>query len=659
MNLINKLPEKKINISFLYDGKDIFLHNLTLKKTKTENEEIFEYTTEDGLKFTHILKIYPEYNASEWVTWFENTSDKPSKLLSGINDCDVEIPFDRDEKLPWCAYIPEAEKDMKIYSPGGSNWEKREFYCDVDELRDNRYINHIYPEQTKCYKTSGGRSSQAKAPFFNIHRQNKGVVFAVGWTGQWECSITRYNDSVNIKSGIEDARFYLLPGEKIRTSSAVLMEYEGSFTQAQNKWRRLVKEHFSLIGKPGREKSAPLCAGIWGGMSTKGVLERLEIIKKEKLPFEYIWMDAGWYGTSTKPSPDEFEGDWPDFTGDWRVNKTHHPDGLLDVSKAIKDAGMKFILWFEPERVRANTPAAKEHPEYFLSLENRSDYLLNLGNDAAWQYCFNTLSEIIERLGMDFYRQDFNFNPLEYWRKNDEDNRQGISEIKHITGLYRLWDALLEKFPNLCIDNCASGGRRIDIETLRRSVPLWRSDLQCPANYGIEDTQAHNMQFSTWMPYSGTGSGRIWGDVYRMRSAYAGALTTGYAYSEKEKFGSAEQIEWIKKYLNEYLSIREYFYGDFYPLTDSVESDYSWNAAQFNRPENGDGMVQAFRHPKSPFSVADFRLCGLDGEKMYKVTDLDNDDSFEISGEELMNQGLRIETDCPRTAKIFAYKIVK
>ncbi len=643
------------NFSFLYDGKDIFSHNLTIKKTENDNEKTIEYTTEDGLKITNILKEYPAFDAVEWVTWFENTSDKPSKVLSSIYDCDIDIPFPYDDNLPWCTYIPEKDKDMKMYCPYGSLWNKKEFYCDVDKFENNEYVNHIYPNRTKHYKTSGGRSSQAMAPFFNIHRQGKGVIFAIGWTGQWNCSISRTNNSVNIKSGIEDVEFYLMPHEKIRTSSSVIMKYTGTFTDSQNKWRRLIKSHFSLIGKEGRPDKAPLCASLWGGTPSKSVIERINVIKNNELPFECIWMDAGWNGTSQKPCPDEFQGDWADYTGDWRVNKTHHPDGLFDVRKAISVAGLKFLLWFEPERVRNVTPIVKEHPEYFLIDKNSCDYLLNLGNDDALEYCLNTLSSCIESLDIDFYRQDFNFDPLSRWRSNDENNRCGITEIKHIMGLYKLWDSLLEKFPNLIIDNCASGGRRIDIETLRRSVPLWRSDLQCPANYNIEDTQSHNMQFSTWMPYSGTGSGRDWEDVYRIRSAYSGALTTNYAYSENQEFGSPQQIKHIKKYLNEYLSVRKYFYGDYYPLTDSVESEYSWNAYQFNCPENNEGMVQAFRHEKSPFDSVHFKLNGLSPDKTYRVTDLDDGSYYDIYGDELMDKGLFIETDFPRCAKIYTY----
>lgn len=173
---------------------------------------------------------------------------------------------------------------------------------------------------------------------------------------------------------------------------------------------------------------------------------------------------------------------------------------------------------------------------------------MNLGNPDAWDYCFNTISGIIEELCIDCYRQDFNFSPLSYWRKNDEFDRRGITEIKHINGMYRLWDALLERFPDLIIDNCASGGRRIDIETLRRSIPLWRSDYQCTANYDIEASQCHNQTFNLWMPYSGTSTGRPY-DEYRVRSPYTAAMTTNYSWAEMESFcDTEEKVEFIKKY---------------------------------------------------------------------------------------------------------------
>lgn len=641
-------------------GKNLWELKYESKSFETENTVTTVYTFESGLKITNTAKKYEKFAAYEWVNIIENTSDTPTDIISELWDSNCTLPLKHEEPRKWEAYFPDVHTATKIYAPTGSTWSKDEFYSNVDLIKDSRRINHIYPGETRNYSASGGRSSEQSAPFFNVHKDGEGYIFAIGWTGQWNCEISRTEDKINFKSKIEDTYFRVMPGEKFRTSSFVLMPYEGDVITAHNKWRRLIKEHFSLIGTNGRDKYGPLCAGIWGGMKTQSVLERIDVIKKNHLPFEYIWMDAGWYGMDTKPTPDEFEGDWPDHTGDWRVSPLVHPNGLKDVSDAIHAAGMKFLLWFEPERVICSTPVALEHPEYFLSngeAENKNR-LLNLGNSEAWNYCFKTVSRLIEELKIDCYRQDFNFSPLTYWRKNDTADRLGITEIKHINGLYNLWDALLEKFPGLLIDNCASGGRRIDIETLRRSMPLWRSDHQCPANYDTEASQCHHMSYNMWLPYSGTGSGRYY-DEYRIRSAYDASMTTNYSFSEKEHFGdSEEKINFLRKYTEEYRKVRPYFSEDFYPLTEFSDQLDTWCAAQFDRPSEHDGIVQVFRRENSSYETACFLLRGLNENSSYLITDTDGKECT-LSGKELLQKGLKITIPEKRRAKIYFYKETK
>ncbi len=646
-------------LSFQLDGANAWELNYRSEVQCVGNEITTVYTFDDGLRVTNVAKKYPDFDAYEWVNYIENTSEKPSKMISELWDCDCSFPLEHEENRKWQAYVPDVATATKIYAPSGSEWSKFEFHCDIDAIQNNFRMNHITPGETKEYATSGGRSSEARAPFFNISKNGNGYIFAIGWTGQWKCQISRANDSFSFRSKIEDTFFRLLPGEKLRTSSVVIMPYHADVAESHNKWRRLVREHFSPLGKGERDSHGPLCAGIWGGMKTQSVLERIEAIRENKLPFEYVWMDAGWYGIDTAPTPDEFEGDWSAHTGDWRVSPLVHPQGLRDVSKAIHDAGMKFLLWFEPERVIRTTPMALQHPEYFLSGTHPYDdnRLLDLGNPDAWEYCFQTLSELIETLHIDCYRQDFNFPPLEYWRNNDAADRKGITEIKHINGLYRLWDALLERFPRLLIDNCASGGRRIDIETLKRSIPLWRSDLQCPADYDIEGAQCHNQSFNLWIPYSGTGSGRPY-DEYRIRSAYAAALTTNYSFSEWESYcDTAEKTAFIKKYTKEYLRVRPYFSEDFYPLTEVTDKLDVWCAMQFHRPTEQDGIVELFRRENAPYETACFRLRGLDENADYLFEDADGG-SFTLSGRELVEKGFSVTIPERRKAKIYFYKTI-
>lgn len=642
---------------FLYGGTLFSELNCEVTQTKKGNVLTTVYTLSDGLVVTNIAAKNDD--AYEWVNYFENTSDKPTEIISELYDACVSLPLPHEEPLGRTAFLPEFDKLTAVYAPSGSTWSYNEFCSFADRQDNNRFIGHIPPGNNRTYATSGGRSSEQNAPFFNVHKNGKGYIFAIGWTSQWNCFLERTQDDIIIKTKIEDTHFRLLPKEKIRTSSFVLMPYEGTVVQSQNKWRRLIKEHYSLIGKEGRDIQGPLCAGIWGGLKTSSVLERIKTIKENDLPFEYIWMDAGWYGSDTKPTPNEFEGDWSAHAGDWQVSSLIHPQGLKDVSAAVHAAGMKFLLWFEPERAINGVPVTVSHPEYFIFMntENKNKLLLDLGNEKAWNYCFNTISGFIEEIGIDCYRQDFNLSPLPYWRKNDTEDRKGISEIKHINGMYRLWDALLEKFPHLLIDNCASGGRRIDIETLRRSIPLWRSDYQCPANFLPEVSQCHNLSFNTWIPFSGTGSGRAY-DTYRIRSSYSSALATNYAYSEQEEaFGDdPEKLCWLKKRLGEYLKVRPYMSEDFYPLTEVSDRTDIWCASQFDRKAENDGVILVFRRENSPYEIAGFNLYAIDETCNYVFTDMDDGSKFTVSGKALSEEGLKIELRQKRSSNIFIYK---
>ena len=146
------------------------------------------------------------------------------------------------------------------------------------------------------------------------------------------------------------------------------------------------------------------------------------------------------------------------------------------------------------------------HPEWLLTPSNLPKELqyhekdgfrlLDLGNPQALAWTKKTFSDLIDELDMEIYRQDFNMAPLYYWRNNEPEDRKGINEIRYITGLYDFYDTLLREHPGLIIDTCASGGRRIDFEMLRRSLILFRSDCVW------EPVGMHSMAYgvSFWIP---------------------------------------------------------------------------------------------------------------------------------------------------------------
>ena len=196
----------------------------------------------------------------------------------------------------------------------------------------------------------------------------------------------------------------------------------------------------------------------------------------------------------------------------------------------------------------------------------------------------------------------------------DTPDRIGIAEMKHIEGLYAYWDALLARVPGLLIDNCASGGRRIDLETIGRSVPLWRTDYSYFEPNGY---QCHTYGLQLFLPCSGTGNNNT--QKYFFRSSMGGAVVLGWEINgtyNNASFSLAQAHEDIA----EFRALRPYFYGDFYPLTEYSTSDEAWAAFQWNRPEERDGIVLAFRRQQAAESSISVLLHELEPEADYEVT---------------------------------------
>ena len=206
------------------------------------------------------------------------------------------------------------------------------------------------------------------------------------------------------------------------------------------------------------------------------------------------------------------------------------------------------------------------------------------------------------------------------------------------------------------IDNCASGGRRIDMETLRRSIPLWRSDYQCPADFPTVGSQCHHHSFNTWLPWSGTTAGRDY-DSYRMRSAYSPAMSTNYTFSQRNSFGDdPEKLAWLKHYMEEYLQVRPYLDGDLYPLTQLTDRTDTWCASQFHKPEESKGLLQVFRREDAPYETARLKLFGLDATTVYRFRDEDTGAVTTHLGAVLMTDGIPVTMESPRSAKLFFYE---
>ena len=578
-----------------------------------------------GLEVRCAIVQYTDFPTIEWTLWFRNTSQADTPILSDINA--VSLSLTRKDA-----------GDFVLHHNAGSQ-------ATPDDYRPLR--TPLPAGKSLRVASSGGRGSDGVWPYFNLNWGSDGAIVVVGWPGQWSGTFQRDSAAgLTFRAGQEGGRFKLLPGEEIRSPLAVVQFYQGDWLRGQNIWRRWMVAH--NIPRLDGKLPPPLLAASSGNQLSE--MQNANETNQKQFVDGYVvngvqlsfwWMDAGWYPFKT--------GWWN--VGTWEPDAKRFPAGLRAVSDHAHAKGVNTLLWFEPERVTPGSWLYEKHPEWLLGADGR-DKLLDLGNPAARQWLVDHVDKTMKEQGIDIYRQDFNFPPLDIWRKNDKPDRAGITEIKHVMGYLAFWDELRRRHPGLLIDTCASGGRRNDLETLRRSVPLHKSDMEYP-DLTSKQTQFYGL--ALWEPYFGAPvypADRV--DVYGFRTGIA--MLTGLGYDTRNN--KTLDYALLRKLIAERLQVVDYLWSDFYPLTGwSSEADV-WMAWQFDRPEDGKGLIQAFRRPKSVYESARLPLRGLDPAATYRIRDLDNSTESRVSGRELLDKGIAIIIPTPRAAVIFVYEKV-
>jgi alpha-galactosidase len=284
--------------------------------------------------------------------------------------------------------------------------------------------------------------------------------------------------------------------------------------------------------------------------------------------------------------------------------------------------------------------------------------LLDLGNPAARLWLTEHVDRLLTEQGIDLYRQDFNMDPLAFWRAADAPDRQGITENKHVCGYLAYWDELRRRHPSMLIDSCASGGRRNDLETMRRAVPLWRSDYA----YEPIGHQCMTLGISPWLPYHGTGTVASAAAPY-----YGGGLTSiePYAFwsNTAPSLGSGIDVrergidyDALRRLYHQWRDLSRFYSADYYALTPYSQDPRAWVAWQFHDPEHGAGAVQAFRRAESPVAQTRLKLHGLEPETTYVLTVFDTPGCREATGRQLTTEGLEVNLPGKPAAAVVVYR---
>jgi alpha-galactosidase len=265
------------------------------------------------------------------------------------------------------------------------------------------------------------------------------------------------------------------------------------------------------------------------------------------------------------------------------------------------------------------------------------------------------LDHYITAYGIRYIRYDFNIDPLPYWDAHDEQGRAGITQLRHVQGLYAIIDWVRDRHPGTVLECCASGGRRIDLETVRRFHTAWISDHTADSAvvryhlFGINHFLPGSYHYVAYvLPLSHQKDFEP-RDI-DFQSLFAGAFGMGGRidlWPEAMKNKARLHVRMWKR-------LRRYLLEDYYPLSAQPGDLQCWSGWQFHDPQDQSGFAQTFR-TRTPDGAHRFVLRGLDENARYRFTDAYSGETFDMTGRVAMTDGIEVMQE-PMSSTVLTYE---
>ena len=495
-------------------------------------------------------------------------------------------------------------------------------------------------------------TSANQTPFFALDQEGTatetmGEVFfgVLHWSGNFNITVEKeYGNRVSVTGGVadEDFQYQLKPGENLETPLFTGGYSNAGFGRMSEIFYDWQLDHLIPRGKKGDKAHAvrPVIYNSWYPYEFDVREDNCLALLNEcaKLGVELFVIDDGWMSGRV----DSRAG-----LGDWQADEQRFPRGIAPIAEGCHDKGMLFGLWVEPEMVNPDSDLYRAHPDWVLQdagrniTTMRNQYILNLARDDIRDWAIAWLDQLIEEYKLDYLKWDMNRYAAELGWPGAASEEQKSLSYRYTRNVLKIWEHLNEKYPDLLLENCASGGGRADFGMVPLADRINRSDNADPVDVMI----LHEDFSMLFIPKTAGGAGNIAPAAhhihnrptplpFRIQWGMTGSMSIGINLLT----ASEEEKEMLKAGIERFKMLRPDLQDSYvYRIASAREHPYA--VFQYVRRERKAFTLFAFAHGMRCWDLPmpRFRMQGLIPDGIYQC-----EDGKEMTGEMLMNFGLSL-----------------
>ena len=565
-----------------------------------------------GVELTLLFTIYAHRNAIARSARFVNTGSESVHLEKALSAC-VDFP---DHNLVWMQFSGAWARER---AP-----KERPLEMGVTAIESMR-----------------GHSSAHQNPFVILRRPNttedsgEAFGFSFVYSGNFVAmaEVDTF-DAARFTMGINPRQFSWLleTGEAFQTPEVLMTWSDEGLNGLSQTLHHLLRER--LARGPWRDKARPVLLNNWEATGMEFTQEDvLRIARKgAEVGVELFVLDDGWFGKRT-----EYSG-----LGDWFADTSKLPNGVKGLADAVNALGLEFGIWIEPEMVNEDSDLYRAHPEYVLCTPDRpkslgrNQLVLDFSNPEVVDCVYHMLVKAFEGANISYIKWDMNRSITECYSSHWSAERQGEVYHRYILGVYRLYEKLLAKYPELLFESCASGGSRFDAGMLYYAPQAWCSDdTDAMERVKIQYGSSYGYPVSSWGAHVSECPNQQLGRNTPLKTRANVAYFGAFGYEMDLNQLSDEEIEVVKAqvaFMKEHRGLFQF--GSFYRLRSPYVSDKAaWMVVSPDKKEAIVGLYQLMNNVNNGFTQIPLR--GLDPALDYCV-----DGHSVFGGDELMRFGL-------------------